>query len=63
MENSMSKVQRLQAERETCIDMAGSYRTSFQHSVMLFHRADKLYKEILEEVNRNAVSVPCTHNR
>jgi hypothetical protein len=55
--NSAAHIQCLQAERTACIKMAGNYQTSFQHSLLLFHRADKLYKEILKEVNRNAVSV------
>jgi|GEM_PF-2206996 hypothetical protein len=60
-ENSMSKLQRLQAEREDCINMAASCRTSFKNTLLLFRRADKLKSEIFKEVSKNAVSIQSHH--
>ncbi|QNO18835.1 hypothetical protein [Caproicibacterium amylolyticum] len=61
MENSLSKVQRLQAERENCIRQASDYQTRFPDSIRLFQRAEALQIEIDEEVKSNVLSVQPHH--
>jgi hypothetical protein len=55
--NKSDYIHRLQAERTTCIQMAGNYQTTFAHSITLFRRADKLQRQIESEVTKDALSI------
>ena len=54
---SADHINRLRAERETCIKMAARYSTPFAHSMTLFRRAERLQAAIEKEVNEVVMSV------